>query len=182
MGEQREELRRLLSSREVADYCRVCAETVRRWVEAGKLTPAGRVPGGHYLFDLVAVDAFLGIAPAVPSQQRSSPGPAPAPAHSASVPARQLSPEEADHFVERAYESVMRESLRKRGKTDAEIEKEFASRRRHRDATRRAMNDPDTKRRVREGMARYWSDPEKRRKRSEAVRRRNTEQKSRGET
>lgn len=167
MGEPQDDLRRLMSSREVAEYCRVGPETVRRWIRAGKLKPTGQVPGGHYLFDIVAVNAFLGIAPVAIERPTGQEGRSAAPA-----PAPTLSREQADRMVDLAYENVMRQSLKGRGMTEAEIDKEFARRRRNREATRRAMNDPDVKRRVREGVARYWADPENRRKHAEAMRQR----------
>lgn len=50
----------LLTTRQVAVRKGVSVWTVRRWVEAGRLEPEGKVPftTGSYLFDPATVDAF----------------------------------------------------------------------------------------------------------------------------
>jgi excisionase family DNA binding protein len=48
----------LLSPRQAADRLGVTTRTLRRYVEAGKLTPADRTPGGHSRFDPAALDAL----------------------------------------------------------------------------------------------------------------------------
>ena len=49
---------RLLTVREVADRLRVEPESVRRWVKEGKLTVAGRTPGGQLRFNEEDVNAL----------------------------------------------------------------------------------------------------------------------------
>lgn len=50
----------LLTTTEVAERFRVDTATVRRWVIAGRLTPAIRTPGGHMRFNQSDIDAFTG--------------------------------------------------------------------------------------------------------------------------
>jgi excisionase family DNA binding protein len=168
--EERAPLRRLMTASEVADYARVTPETVRRWVRAEKLKPAGRVPGGQYRFDLADVDTLLGIAP---SEPRPSPiqksGPAP------HTPTR----EEVERHVDASFERVQRRWLQEKGWSQAQIDAEIAKRRRHREATRKAMNDPERKKRMKEALARYWADPENRKKHSDSMRRRHAERRAR---
>jgi excisionase family DNA binding protein len=51
----------LLSTSEAADYAGVSVATVTRWVHAGTLKPAGKVPGlrGAFMFTKEDVDALL---------------------------------------------------------------------------------------------------------------------------
>lgn len=39
-----------LTTREFAEKLGVCPETIRRWVRAKKIAPAGQTPTGHYRF------------------------------------------------------------------------------------------------------------------------------------
>jgi excisionase family DNA binding protein len=48
----------VITTREVAERCRVVPETVRRWRREGRLLPSARVPKG-YLYDEAAVQAFM---------------------------------------------------------------------------------------------------------------------------
>ena len=54
---------RLLTSREFAQRCGVVPETVRRWVRAGRVSPAGATPGGQLRFAEAQVDEALGRGP-----------------------------------------------------------------------------------------------------------------------
>ena len=51
-----------LTTSEVAQFARVDASTVRRWVERGDLKPAMTLPGGHYRFAEADVHRALGVA------------------------------------------------------------------------------------------------------------------------
>ena len=49
----------LITAREFARRAGVETETVRRWVRAGKLLPAGKTPGGHLRFRPEQVQELL---------------------------------------------------------------------------------------------------------------------------
>lgn len=51
---------RLLTSRQVAEQMNTTVTTVNRWVQAGRLEPALRVPGyrGARLFDPASIEAL----------------------------------------------------------------------------------------------------------------------------
>ena len=51
-----------LTTAGVARECGVDTSTVRRWVQAGQLTPTYTTPGGHHRFDPKDVEAFKGGA------------------------------------------------------------------------------------------------------------------------
>ncbi|NHN45054.1 helix-turn-helix domain-containing protein [Microcella frigidaquae] len=51
-----------LTTNEVAQFARVDASTVRRWVERGELKPAMTLPGGHYRFAQADVHKALGVS------------------------------------------------------------------------------------------------------------------------
>jgi excisionase family DNA binding protein len=71
---------RLLTAREVAEVLGVSAETVLRWVRAGKL-PAIRLPSGAIRFQEPALDAWMaeratlrrGVSPTPASAARPLP-------------------------------------------------------------------------------------------------------------
>lgn len=52
----------LITTAEVADLASKDRSTVTRWVQAGRLTPAKRTPGGLMLFRRSDIDAFLAEA------------------------------------------------------------------------------------------------------------------------
>lgn len=51
-----------LTTAGVARECGVDTSTVRRWIQAGQLTPTYTTPGGHHRFDAKDVEAFKGGA------------------------------------------------------------------------------------------------------------------------
>lgn len=54
---------KLLTTAEVARHFKVDASAVRRWVDAGKLTPAITTPGGHYRFTKHDIDKLGRVVP-----------------------------------------------------------------------------------------------------------------------
>lgn len=48
----------LIGSREACRILGVDRSTLTRWVQAGRLYPAGRLEGGAYLFDPTAIEAL----------------------------------------------------------------------------------------------------------------------------
>ena len=54
---------RLLTTRELAERCRVVPETVRRWVREGRVVPDRRTVGRHMRFGPEGLAQALGGAP-----------------------------------------------------------------------------------------------------------------------
>lgn len=53
----------MISTKRLARLVGVEPETVRRWVRAGKVTPAGQTPGGHYRFRREQAEELLAGPP-----------------------------------------------------------------------------------------------------------------------
>jgi excisionase family DNA binding protein len=125
----------LMTVREVAEYFRVCTETVRDWVHAGKLKPVGHTPGGPR-FDRAAIDAFL--------RQRLH---------------RRLDPN-SEELLRAALQAkglsqddIEREILRERStRTKRERERERKTMSEPGEASRRYWSDPENRRRQSEAM------------------------------